>query len=298
MYFLQKWPTLFFLFSHGKPIRLTGSGPSRLGSRRGAAPAVASPDVTAPLLHGAEPFSAAGGPAGVLVLHGFTGNPQSMRPLAERLAADGFTVDLPLLPGHGTDVADMVPTRWADWWGAADDAYRVLEARCTSVGVVGLSMGGTLTCALAAAHPEIRGIALVNPLVEPPAPEFVDGLQALLDAGTELIDGIGSDIAKPGAVEASYRQTPLAPARSLFEGAAELKPRLGAVGCPVLLLSSREDHVVDPVSGDVLASSVSGPVERVALDRSYHVATLDWDAGIIEDRVSAFFAAVLGHPGR
>ena len=76
---------------------------------------VASGSVTAPILPGAEPWSAAGGSHGVLVLHGFTGNPQSMRPLAEACAAAGFTVELPLLPGHGTAVEDMVPTRWEDW---------------------------------------------------------------------------------------------------------------------------------------------------------------------------------------
>ncbi len=35
-----------------------------------------------PIIPGAEPFSSSGGPVGVLVLHGFTGNPSSMRPLA------------------------------------------------------------------------------------------------------------------------------------------------------------------------------------------------------------------------
>src|SRR5687767_14302407 len=68
-----------------------------------------------PIIPGAEPWSAVGGPNGVLVVHGFTGNPQSMRPLAEAFAAAGFTVELPLLPGHGTVIEDMIPTRWADW---------------------------------------------------------------------------------------------------------------------------------------------------------------------------------------
>ncbi len=58
---------------------------------------------------GAEPWSAAGGPLGVLVLHGFTGNPQSMRSLAEAFAAAGYTVELPLLPGHGTPAAGHGP---------------------------------------------------------------------------------------------------------------------------------------------------------------------------------------------
>ena len=63
---------------------------------------------------GAEPFSAAGGPYGVLVLHGFTGNPGSMRPLAEAFADAGFSVELPLLPGHGTSVEDMLGTGFDD----------------------------------------------------------------------------------------------------------------------------------------------------------------------------------------
>jgi carboxylesterase len=253
--------------------------------------------VTAPIIPGAEPWSAAGGDHGVLVLHGFTGNPQSMRPLAEALAAAGFTVDLPLLPGHGTAVEDMMDTVWADWSDAADEAYRALAARCAKVMVTGLSMGGTLTCWLAEQHPAIAAIAVINPLVDPPGPESTDGIRALLEAGTEVIDGIGSDIAKEGAVEAAYAGTPLAPALSLFEAVAEVAPRLGQIACPTLLLSSREDHVVDPASGDLLARSVGGPLERIHLERSYHVATLDWDAPLIEKAVCAFALEVLGGPG-
>ncbi len=211
---------------------------------------LASRAMTAPIIPGAEPWSHRGGSHGVLVLHGFTGNPQSMRPLAEVLATVGYTVDLPLLPGHGTAIEDMVPTRWEDWSGAAEAAYQALAARCEKVAVTGLSMGGTLACWLAEHHPGIAGIAVVNPLVDPPVEEFPDGIRALLDAGTEVIDGIGSDIAKEGVVEAAYPRTPLAAALSLFEGVGEVAGRLSAIRCPTLLFSSREDHVVDPASGD------------------------------------------------
>jgi alpha-beta hydrolase superfamily lysophospholipase len=64
-----------------------------------------------PVLPGAEAWSSpGGGPHGVLVLHGFTGNPVSVRPLAEALAEAGFAVEMPRLPGHGTHVEDMIPT--------------------------------------------------------------------------------------------------------------------------------------------------------------------------------------------
>jgi carboxylesterase len=253
--------------------------------------------VTAPIIPGAEPWSSDGGSHGVLVLHGFTGNPQSMRPLAEALAAAGFTVDLPLLPGHGTSVEDMVPTRWADWSEAAEAAYRALADRCDKVAVSGLSMGGTLTCWLAEHHPEIAGIAVINPFVEPPADDYRDVIRGLLADGTETIDGIGSDIAMDGATESAYAGTPLAAALSFFEGVDGVAPRLGDIKCPSLLLSSRVDHVVPIESGDRFETSVSGPTERIFLERSFHVATLDWDAPLIEQRVTAFAAEVLGGPG-
>ena len=79
--------------------------------------------VTASIIPGAEPYSATGDARGALVLHGFTGNPQSMRGLALALADAGFTVEMPLLPGHGTEIADMLPTRWEDWSDAAEAAY-------------------------------------------------------------------------------------------------------------------------------------------------------------------------------
>jgi alpha-beta hydrolase superfamily lysophospholipase len=76
-----------------------------------------------PVVPGAEPFSAPGGPHGALVVHGFTGNPSSVRGLAEALAGAGFAVELPLLPGHGTTLDDLMPTRFAHWSGAAEACY-------------------------------------------------------------------------------------------------------------------------------------------------------------------------------
>ena len=234
------------------------------------------------MLAGAEPWAAEGGPEGALVLHGFTGNPQSMRPLARAFAEAGFTTELPLLPGHGTVIEDMIPTRWADWHRAAEEAYAGLARRCRRVVVAGLSMGGTLTCRLAADHPEIAGIVVVNPLVDPPADSFFEILSGLLESGTEVMAGVGSDIAMPGITEAAYAGSPVAAAKSLFEGVRQLRPDLSRITCPVLIYTSTQDHVVPPVSSDVLAASVSGPVERVILERSYHVATLDYDAADIE----------------
>jgi carboxylesterase len=243
--------------------------------------------MTAPVIVGAEPMSVDGGPAGALVLHGFTGNPQSMRGLAEALGEAGFAVEMPLLPGHGTAVEDMVGTTWADWLGAAEDAYGKLAARTERAVVVGLSMGGALAAWLASERPEVAGLVCVNAVVS--APEGMQELvEAMLATGEEYMDAIGSDIADPASEEASYPRTPLRPLLSLMEAAEEFGGRLGRIACPVLVATSPQDHVVDPSNSELLAAAVSGPVERLTLARSYHVATLDYDKDELERAVVAF----------
>jgi carboxylesterase len=222
---------------------------------------------------------------GALVLHGLTGSTQSVAGLRAALAAAGFDVEAPMLPGHGTSPEDLAGCGWDDWAAAAEDAYRRLPVPAVAVG---LSMGGALAAAVAAAHPEVRGLAVVNPLVDPPAPAFLDTLQAFLDAGERFLPGIGSDILDPSAKEAAYDRLPVAALLSMSQGLHALRPRLAEIRCPVLILTARHDHVVPAVSSDVLARAVCGPVERVWLENSAHVATLDLDRDEVERRVVDF----------
>jgi len=251
--------------------------------------------MTNALLPGAEPWSADGGPAGALCIHGFTGNPSSMRGVAEALAAAGFAIELPRLPGHGTSVEEMKTTSWSDWSGAVEEAYQRLAGRCDKVIVTGLSMGGTLTVWTALHHPEVAGIACINPLVKGQVPEVVDMLRGMVDEGQDVMPGIGSDIADPDVVESAYEGTPLRPLLSLLDdGVGPIEGRYGEITCPLLLLNSPQDHVVEPANGDYLAETYGGPVERVTLPRSYHVATLDYDKELIRESIVAFALKVTG----
>ncbi len=242
------------------------------------------------MLPGCEPWSSpGGGPHGALVLHGFTGSPVSMRPLAEALAAAGHAVELPRLPGHGTHVDDMVPTTFEDWLAEADRCLGVLQERTPGgkVVVVGLSMGGALTAALAEGHPELAGIVLINAPAAVP-PEMAVAIEEMLAGGMEVMDSIGGDIADPDADEASYDATPLRALLSLSMAGQQVKDRLGDITCPALIITSRQDHVVNPEDSDVLAAEISGPVDRLWLEKSYHVATLDYDRAEVEEATVAF----------
>ena len=248
--------------------------------------------MTTNIMPGCEPFSVSGGRDGVLVLHGFTGNPQSMRPLAEAIANAGYTVELPRLPGHGTTVEDMMTTNWSDWSSASDAAYRELATRCDRVAVVGLSMGGGLTAFVAEEHPDVTALVFINALVKPPVQEMREGLKGLLDAGMETMESIGSDIKKEGSQEASYNATPLACAASLFDGIEKVWERLDTISAPTLILSSREDHVVSSDNSEDLARIATGSVEHIWLEDSYHVATLDNDASLVEAHTVRFLDSI------
>ncbi|WP_018545562.1 alpha/beta hydrolase [Streptomyces sp. LaPpAH-108] len=241
-----------------------------------------------PVLPGAEPYRHEGGEVGVLLCHGFTGSPQSLRPWAEHHAAHGLTVSLPLLPGHGTRWQDMAATGWADWYATVDRELRLLTERCSQVFVAGLSMGGALSLALAARHGDrIAGVVVVNPA------NRVHGLSAYaLPLARHLVPatkGIASDIAKAGAEELGYDRVPLHAAHSLRQSLRRLDGELPRVTQPLLLLRSARDHVVPPVdSARVLSRVSSADVTEVVLEQSYHVATLDHDADRIFEESLAF----------
>jgi carboxylesterase len=251
--------------------------------------------MTAPVLPGADPWSATGTESlGALCLHGFTGNPSSMRGVAEAFAGAGLHVELPRLPGHGTVIDDMIGTRWDDWATEAEAAYQRLAARVERVLVAGLSMGGTLALRVAADHPEVAGLVLVNPAAQPFASELVEMVQGMIADGQELMPGIGSDIADPEAVESAYEGTPLRALLSFaVDGIEPVAHQYASLAMPLLLITSRNDHVVDPAASDFLAANYGGPVQRILLDRSYHVATQDYDRDLIFAEAVAFAQKLL-----
>lgn len=243
------------------------------------------------VLRGAEAWTAEGGDVGVLVLHGFTGNPWSVRPWAEGLAAEGHTVDVPLLPGHASTWRDMAATTWREWAAETDAALLRLAARTRRQVVCGLSMGGTLALRLAAAHPELAGVALVNPSLFSDDP--VRRLVPVLSRVVASVPGIGSDIARAGGDERAYDRVPLRALASFAQLEAAVRRDLARVTAPLLVMTSRVDHVVPPeCSRAVLDGVASTDTEQVWLERSHHVATLDHDADLVTRRTADFIRRV------
>lgn len=225
-----------------------------------------------------QPYQAGDGPVGVLLVHGFTGTPQSMRPWAEHLAQAGFTVSLPRLPGHGTDWRDLNATEWTDWYAEADAAFVALRDRCEQVFVAGLSMGGALSLRLAEQHgAEVSGLVLVNPAINITDPRMK--ILPVLRHVVPSLAAIGNDVADPSAREIAYDRNPLQALYSQTHLWADVREHLDRVTQPLLVFRSEQDHVVDPSSLAILREGVSSAdAEFRTLTRSYHVATIDYEA--------------------
>ncbi len=226
---------------------------------------------------------------GVLVVHGFTGTPASMRGVSEAMIASGFHVELPRLPGHGTTVEDMLTTNWADWSAEVERAHGALRRRAETVVVVGQSMGATLALWAALARPEVAGIVCINPATRSRDADTMAMLDDFIEDGILVVPGEGSDIADPESHDIAYDGTPLQPLRSLVhDGITPITDRFGELTMPLRLFTSRQDHVVEPADSEHLAATYGGSVEHSWLERSYHVATRDYDRDFVADESAAF----------
>jgi carboxylesterase len=175
---------------------------------------------------------------------------------------------------------------------AAETAYARLARDVDRIVVAGLSAGGALACHLAASYPGILGIVAINPATRSPGPDVLAALEAARAAGFAALPPTPSDIADPTVPEPLDGGTPVIGLLSLLAGLDTVP--YAAVRTPILLFSSRVDHVVDPCHGDHLVATAAGPVERVWLERSWHVATRDYDKELLFAAAIAFVARVAG----
>ncbi len=243
---------------------------------------------TLQVLPGAEPMYKVGNRIGVLVSHGFTGSPQSMRFLAEGFAEAGYTVAMPRLTGHGTSPADMAAATASDWTRDIVEAMRWLEERCDVLFMTGLSMGGTLTLWAAGQFPDrFAGIIPINAPVKLDAPDLA--ALAFNPVAPAELPGIGSDIKAEGVKELAYSVVPVPAIKHLIVLCAVAELLLPRIQCPALIIQSREDHLVPPRNAEIILNGIaSTEKELLWLENSYHVATLDNDKELILERSLEF----------
>ncbi len=226
----------------------------------------------------------------VLLLHGFTGSPWELRLMGDSLAARGFHVVAPRLPGHGTVPEAMLFVTWQDWVASAEAAFRQLTRDFKHVSVAGLSMGGLLGLILASREAaRVRRLVLMAPVL---ALRAGPGRWLHRVRHTPLARAVPTWFTKapPDLEDQVMRAQAPSPARfpvarvlDLFSLQDLARRAVGSVRCPTLLFAAANDHVVDPRALDDLHRDVPGS-RLVRLQRGYHVIPRDLDrARVISD---------------
>jgi carboxylesterase len=225
---------------------------------------------------------------GILLVHGFTGSPASMRPWAEYLNQHGYTVTVPLLPGHGTRPEDLNMVKWQEWPAKVENDLNVLLQSCEKVFICGLSMGGGTVLNVATRYSkQLAGIILVSPMIH--VKLVPHQLAWVISRFQKMRDSVGDDIKRPGITEWGYDSLPAVGVHQLLKMLSYTRKRLHDVTAPLQLFHSVDDHTL-PVSNTeiILAGVGSREKNRIELVNSYHVATLDYDQEIIFENSRIF----------
>jgi carboxylesterase len=225
---------------------------------------------------------------GILLVHGFTGSPASMRPWAEYLNQRGYTVKVPLLPGHGTTPRDLNLVKWQEWPAKVESDLQELLRTCRKVFICGLSMGGGTTLNIATRYSkDLAGIILVNPMIHV---KFVPHQLAwAISRFQKMRDSVGDDIKRPGITEYGYDALPAVGVYELLKMLHYTRKRLHDVTAPMLLFHSVDDHTLPVTNTEIVMKGVgSRQKQRIELVNSYHVATLDYDQEVIFENSRLF----------
>ena len=226
--------------------------------------------------------------AAVLCLHGLTGTPYEVRPIAEALVARGLRARAPWMAGHEAGHEALARARHDDWIELAARELAQLRATHARVFVVGISMGGLVSLRLAQTL-TVDGLVVVGtPLaLKAPIPLLARWLRPFVPFRTKR----GSDIQDPEARgrHPGLAAMPLAAVTELVALQGLVAPSLGRIRAPILVTHGRLDRTAQPRDAARIHDAVaSGDKALVYLERSGHVATVDYDGPDLARRAADF----------
>lgn len=242
---------------------------------------------------------------GVLLVHGFLASPAEVRSLGDRLFAAGFTVLGVRLKGHGTSPWDLRERSWQDWYASVEQGLEILRGLCERVCVVGFSTGGALGMMLSARRAdEVAAIASVCAPIKfrnknmrfVPLMHGANRIVRWLSKYEGVMPFRANESEHP---HINYRNMPIRGLYELTLLVAQLKNELGEISCPVCVVQSVEDHVVDPSSATITYDLLRSGDKEIHWIESERHGIVNEDVGGTHDLLVDFVQRVdSGHVQR
>ena len=232
-----------------------------------------------------DAFLIEGNDIGVVLLHGFTATTAEVRLLADYLRGFGYTLVAPLLPGHGTQPAELNKTSWLDWYEAAEGAYLELRGKCTKVFVCGESMGGLLALLIASRYAQVDGVIAVAPALR------IRGI-ALSRIMQYFVKFRPKNQAEDNLPWKGYTVYPVRGLAQVAKLQNVVQKELENITQPLLVFMGGKDASIHPESGKLIIDAVrSSEKELIYMPNSPHVMLLAEDKEAIFQKIYEFIEA-------
>ncbi|MBV8045847.1 MAG: alpha/beta fold hydrolase [Paludibacterium sp.] len=251
-----------------------------------------------------------GGRHAVLLLHGLSGSATEVMFVAKHLNRCGYTVRVPILPGHQTSVRDLANTAWQDWYRTAEAHFEQLSKRYARVSVSGLCMGSVLSLYLASQKGErvASVIAMSTTLAYDgySMPWYSFLLPLVLYTPLKHVwsykEGGNYGVKNPTVrrrvanamaqkSKTFYDRTPATSVLEMRRLIRATKKRLPLISAPALILHAQEDEVASVRNADYLERHLgSAYTRKVVLDDCYHLITVDNQRDVVADEAVKFLS--------
>ncbi len=212
----------------------------------------------------------------VILIHGWSSTPYTIRKLGEYLNKKGYTVIGPRLTGHGTSPDDLEGVVWQDWLDNLDGVYKNITQRYDKVFVAGTSLGGNLAILLAEKYPKIKGlILLATPYKTKSKIKTtiliklikLSGIKYLNKYYPAKVKTLGTAITPM----VSYQRYPVKSVEELMKGVSASIKIMQNIKQPCFIIQSKDDHMINLDSAEKIYNRIASKIKKKKyLQNTYH----------------------------
>lgn len=223
---------------------------------------------------------------GCLVIHGYTGSPYEVEPLADFLREQtSWHIEVPTLPGHGQNLS-LENVSHKQWIATAEDALKKMKKSHDTIYLIGFSMGGMIAAYLAAKHKVDKLVLLAA------AGKYLSLKQIGMDAGNVFFD-IARGKIKENKLYLYYkrkrREVPFKANIEFFRLVRFTRKHLKHVESPVLIAQGQQDNMVPSKTAYYLDKEITSKQKEVVFfERSRHLICLGDDKDTLNNIVYSF----------
>ncbi len=233
---------------------------------------------------------------GVLLCHGYKSAPKEMHDLAKFINGFGFKTYGVRLKGHGTAPINIKEVSWQDWQNSMQRGYAALRNLCNRVVIVGFSTGGLLALVCASKKQNLTGVVSINSALKlrDIRARFVPGI----NLWNELLDKLSIEKSKMEYIDDQPENPHINYSRNYLIGVEQLErlmqvcdDNLDKVVAPTLVIQSKRDPVVNPISGKMIFEKIRSENKKIfEPDFDNHCVITGKNKEEIFEIIKSFFA--------